>query len=174
MSAVHLISDHVYDWSAQSIEQIIIGVAQTQASVAAQTAAVGCGAARLADRALQALREAGLQMCRRSRPRAEVLPVSELSRRAAADGLRSTGKSGSHSRPRRQLPRSAHDARGGLRDQPRAVTAPRGAVRAGGERNVTAARSTDRRIRRRAASRQHGRGMAPRRAARNQHRGDLR
>src|ERR1700685_936134 len=136
MSALHLLSDHVYDWSARSFEQNLVGIAQAPASVAAQTTTLGCGAARLADRALQALRQTRLQVRRRPRPRPEVLPVGELSRRAAADGLRATGKSGSHSRARRQLPRGAHEARGGLRDQPRAAAAPRGAVRAGGERNL--------------------------------------
>jgi hypothetical protein len=61
-----------------------------------------------------------------------------------------------------------------LRDQPRAITAPRGALRSGGERNVAAAHPTDRRCHRCAAPRQHGRGMAHRRAARNHHRGDHR
>src|ERR1017187_9959305 len=104
MSTLRLLSDHAYDWSDRSISKIIICVAQTPASVAAQTSAVGCDLARLADRALQALRQAGLQMCRRSRPWPEVLPVSELSRRATADGLRAPGKSGGHPRARRQLP----------------------------------------------------------------------
>ncbi len=174
MNNLHLLSDHVYDWSDNSIRKVSICVAKAQAIVAAQTSTIGCGTARLVDRALQALRQAGLQMCRRSRPRPEVLPVGELSRRATADGLRAPGKCGSHSRARRQLPRGAHDARGGLRDQPRAVTAPRGALRAGGERNLAAAHPTDRRFRRRAAPRQHGRGMARRRAALNHDRGDHR
>src|SRR5271169_6390045 len=111
MSTLRLLSDHIYDWSDQSLEQNIVGVTQAPASVAAQTSAVGCGAARLADRALQALRQAGLQMCRGSGSRSEVLPVGEFSRRAAADGLRAPGKSGGHSRSDRQLPRGAHDAR---------------------------------------------------------------
>lgn len=174
MSTLHLLSDHVYDWSARSIKQVIVGVAQTTASVAAQTSALGCGATRLADRTLQALRQTGMQMCRGSRAWPKVLPVGELSRRATADGLRAPGKSGNHSRARRQLPRGAHDARRGLRDQPRAVTAPRGALRVGGERNLAAAHPTDRRFRRCAAPRQHGRGMARCRAALNQHRGDHR
>jgi hypothetical protein len=174
MNNLHLLSDHVYDWSARSIKQIIVGVAQAAAGVAAQTSAVGCGAARLADRAIQALRQAGLQMCRRSRSRSEVLPVGELSWRAAADGLRSTGRSGSHSRARRQLPRGTRGARRGLRDQSRAVTAPRGALRVGGERNLAAAHPTDRLFRRCATPRQHGRGMACRRAALSHHRGDHR
>jgi hypothetical protein len=172
MSTLHLLSDHVYDWSARSLKQNIVGVAQAPTIVAAEASAVGCGAARLADRALQALRQTELQMCRGSRSRPEVLPVGELSRRATADGLRAAGKSGGHPRARRQLPRGTHDARRGLRDQPRAVTAPRGALRVGGERNVTAAHPTDRRFRRCAVPRQHGRGMACRRAALNHHRGN--
>src|SRR5713226_7350195 len=153
MNNLHLLSDHVYDWSDNSIRKVIICVAKAQAIVAAQTSAIGCGTARLVDRALQALRQAGLQMCRRSWPWPEVLPVSELSRRATADGLRATGKSGGHARTRRQLPRGAHVARGGLRDQPRTFAAPRGALRTGGERNLAAAHPTDRRCRRCAAPR---------------------
>lgn len=174
MSALHLLSDHVYDWSARSLKQNIVGVAQAPASVAAEASAVGCGAARLADRALQTLRQAGVQVRRGSGSRAEVLPVGELSWRAAADGLRSAGTSGSHSCARRQLPRGTRGARRSVRDQSRAVTAPRGALRTGGERNLAAAHPTDRRFRRRAAPRQYGRGMARRRAALNHHRGDHR
>ena len=174
MNNLHLLSDHAYNWSAKSIEQILVCVTQAATGFAAQTSAAGCGAARLANRALQALWQAGVQMCRRSRSWPKVLPVGKLSWRATADGLRATGKFGGHPRARRQLPRGTHDARRGLRDQPRAVTAPRGAVRIGGERNVAAAHHPDRRCRRCAASRQHGRGMAGRRAALNHHRGDHR
>jgi hypothetical protein len=174
MSTVHLLSDHVYDWSARSIKQIIVGVEKAQAIVAAQTATVGCGATRLVDRALQALRQAGMQMCRRSRPWSEVLPVGELSRGATADGLRATGKCGGHPRAGHQLPPGAHDPRRGLLDQSRASTAPRGALKTGGERQVAAAHRTDRRFRRCAAPRQHARGMAHLRAALNHRRGDHR
>jgi hypothetical protein len=174
MKPMLILSDHVYDWSDTSIGEILLCVAQAPAIAATQIATLGCGAARLTDRALQALWQAGLQMCRGSGSRPEVLPVGELSGRAAADGLRTTGKSGSHSRARRQLTRSAHGARRGLRDQPRAATAPRGALGAGGERNVATAHHTDRRFRRCAAARQHGRDMARRRAALNRYRGDNR
>jgi hypothetical protein len=167
-------SDHVYDWSDSSIREILLCVAQAPAGVAAQIAALGCSAARLTHRALQALWQAGLQMCRGSGPWPEVLPVGELSRRAAANGLRATGKSGSHSRARRQLPRGAYDTRRGLCDQPRTASAPRGALRGGGERNVATAHPTDRRFRRGAAPRQHGRDLARRRAALYHHRGDHR
>jgi len=174
MKHLRVVSDHVYDWSDTSIQQIIIRVAQAAAGVAAQGATVGCHAARLADRALQALRQAGLQMCRWSRPRPEVLPIGEFSWRAAANGLRAAGKSRGGPHARRQLPRGAHGDRGGLRDQPRAFTAPRGALRAGGERYIATAHDTDRRFRRGPAPSQHGRGMARRRAALDHHRGDHR
>jgi hypothetical protein len=174
MKHLHLSSDHVYDWSDRSIGKILLCVAQAPTGVAAQIATIGCGAAGLADRALQALWQAGLQMCRGAGPRPEVLPVGELPRRATANGLRTTGKSGSHSGARRQLPRGAHDARRGLRNQPRAAPAPRGALRGGGERNVATAYHIDRRNRCCAAPRQHGRDMARRRAAPRHHRGDNR
>ena len=174
MNNLHLLSDHVYDWSDISIRKIIVCVAQAKAVVTSQTSAVGCCASRLADRTLQTMREAWLQMCRRSRPWPEVLPVGELPRRTTADGLRASRKYRSRPRARRQLPRGAYSARGGLRDQPRAVTAPRGALRCGGERNFAAAQHPDRHCRRCAAPRQHGRGMACRRAALNHHRGDHR
>jgi hypothetical protein len=63
----------------------------------------------------------------------------------------------------RQLPRSANSPGGDLRDQPRALAAPRGAVRTGGERCARTAHRTDRHSRRRAAPRQRGRGVARRR-----------
>jgi hypothetical protein len=167
-------SDHVYDWSARSIREILLRVAQASPGTIAQIATLGRGVARLADRALQALWQTGLQMCRGSGSRTEVLPVGELSGRAAANGLRATGKSGSHSRARRQLPRGTHDARRDLRDQPRAAAAPRGALRLGGERNVATAHPADRRFRHGAAPRQYGRDLARRRAVLNHHRGDHR
>ena len=174
MNKVYLLSGHCYDWSDETIGEILFSVAQASAIAAGKASTVGRGAARLIDRALQALRQTGLQMCRRSRPRTEVLPVGELSGRTAADGLRAARGYRGHTGAYRQLPQGTHGARGGLRDQPRAVTAPRGALRCGGERHVAAAHHSVRRFRRRATPRQHGRGMAYGRAALNQPRGDYR
>src|SRR5258706_16307027 len=96
MKHLHLLSDHVYAWSARSLRQIIVGIAQAPAGVAAEASAVGSGAARLADRALQTMRQAGMQVRRGSRPRPQRLPVGELTRRATADELRPPGKFGGH------------------------------------------------------------------------------
>src|ERR1700693_5434295 len=92
MSARSLLSDHAYDWSARSIKQDIVGIAQAPTELVARAAAVGRDLARLADRALQALRQARLQMRRGSRSLPQVLPVGELSWGAAADGLRDAGR----------------------------------------------------------------------------------
>src|SRR4051794_2346883 len=93
MTARRLLSDHIYDWSARSIGQDLIRIAQAPPGLTARSAATGCHLAGLADRALQALRQARVQMRGRSRSRPQVLPVSELSRRTATDGLRSAGRS---------------------------------------------------------------------------------
>jgi hypothetical protein len=160
MSVRGLLSDHVYDWSARSIKQDIVGIAQAPTELVARSAAIGCDLARLTDRALQALRQARLQMRRRSWSRPQVLPVSELSRRAAADGLRAAGRSCCNPHVSRQLPPGAGSARGNLFDQPRVIAAPRGAVSAGGERIALIAHRIDRYRRRRAACGEHDRALA--------------
>ena len=144
MSARSLLSDHVYDWSARSIKQDIVGIAQAPPELAAGAAAIGRDLARLADRALQALRQARLQMRRRSRSRPQVLPVSELSWGAAADGLRAAGRCCRDPRAGCQLSPGAYGARRDLSDQPRAIAAPRGAVSTGGERSALIAHRSDR------------------------------
>ena len=160
MSARSLLSDHVYDWSARSIKQDIVGIAQAPPELAARAAAIGRDLARLADRALQALRQARLQMRRRSRSRPQVLPVSELSRRAATDGLRAAGRCCRNPHAGCELPPGAYGARRNLFDQPRVIAAPRGAVSAGGERSALIAHRIDRYRRRRAASGEHDRALA--------------
>lgn len=171
MSTLRLLSDHVYDWSDRSIKQDIISIAPAPTGLAARSAAIGCHLARLADRALQALRQARLQMRRGSRSRPEVLPVSEFSRRAAADGLRAAGGCCRNPRTGYQLPPCARSARRNLSDQPRAVATPRGVVRMGGERSARIAHRIDRYRRRRTAPGQHGRTLAGRRALRGDGRG---
>jgi hypothetical protein len=171
MNILRLISGHVYDWSVKFFRKIILGTTKAPAIAAAKAPAFGCGVARLADRALQALRQARLQVRRRSRSRPEVLPVGELSRRATADGLRAARRSGRDPHAGGELPSGAYGARGSLRDQPRTVAAPRGAVRARGERSAPIAHAIDRHRRRRAAPCQHARGVARGRATLSRSRG---
>ena len=166
MSISRVASDHIYDWSEGSIRQDIACLAQTSPSLAARSATIGCHFARLADRALQALRQARVQMRGGSRTWTQVLPVSELPRRAAADGLCAAGRSCGDARVGCQLPAGACCARRNLSDQSRAITAPRGAVRAVGERSARIAHRIDRYRRRRAAPGQHDRTVAGRGGAR--------
>jgi hypothetical protein len=174
MSTLRLVSDHAYDWSDRYIGQGIIGTTQAPPGIAARPASLGGDLARLADRAVQALRQAWLQMQRGSGAWAEVLPLSELSRRAAADGLRAAGRACCHPHAGRQLPAGAQRSGRDLRDKSRAIAAPRGAVRAGGERSARIARRIDRYRRRGAGPRQHDRTVAGCAALRISEHGDVR
>lgn len=80
-------------------------------------------------RALQTLWQAGLQM--RSRPGswAEVLPLAQSLRRAAANGLHSPGLLSPGHRISGQLSSAPSDFGPDLRDQSRAVIPPRGTLR---------------------------------------------
>jgi hypothetical protein len=171
MSGRSLLSDHIYDWSDGSIKKDLIGIAPAPTELVARSTAIGCHLARLADRALQTLREARLQMRRRSRSRPQVLPVGEFSRRTAADGLRAAGGCCRDPRAGCELPPGTYGARRDLSDQPRVIAAPRGAVSAGGERSALIAHRIDLYRRRRAAPGEHDRALAGRGALRAGERG---
>jgi len=116
---------------------------------------------RLSDRALQALRQAGLQVCHRSRPRSQVLSVDQPQRRASTDGLCPPGLRGTGPRVSGQLSAHAGDPGGDLHHQPRAAAPPRAALRWRGERFDSIAHRPRRRPPRRHAHRQYA-GELPR------------
>jgi len=72
-----LLSDQLLTWSANG-RYSVAHFAQTPRAIAEANAGVRDALARLADRALQALRQTGLQVCRRPRPWPQVLPVGEF------------------------------------------------------------------------------------------------
>ena len=174
MDIDNLISDQLNTWSDHA-RHTVVDFAQASCPVAAANAGSGYAPAWLAHRTLQALRQAWLQVCRRSRPWPEVLPVGELSRPSAANGLRATGRSRRRYRAPGELPSGPRDHRGDLRDQPRTVTPPRGALRDVGEPAATAAHPLLHRsaIGRR-AHRQHARVLAHRRLRAGSDQGDRR
>jgi|SRR3954447_1417525 len=130
-------SDQLYTWSDEQHTEGATGdLAQTPHGSPAPTTSTPGDPAWLPDRALQALRQAGMQMRRRSRSRSQVLPVCQLPGFAAANGLRATGVLHANSGTPRQLSPSPRDLRGDLRDQPRAAAPPRGALRNGRERSA--------------------------------------
>src|SRR6202048_421126 len=132
-----LLSDQSLTWSAHG-RSSVVEVAQASRPVAAANAGSGHAAQGLAHRALQALRQTWLQMCRRPRSWSQVLSVRELSRAPAANGLRAPGRLRRRDRTSGELSPSPRDHRGDLRDQPRTLARPRGALRGGGEQVVAA------------------------------------
>src|SRR6266851_585280 len=129
-------SDQLYTWSDHNGKRARCQLEKTPSSSPAPTAPAQGDPARLADRALQTLRQAGVQMRRRSRPWPQVLPFGEPPGLAATNGLCAAGVSRPDCRVRRQLPPSPRDIRGDLRDQPRTTAPPGGALKARHERSA--------------------------------------
>src|SRR6516225_1570832 len=88
-----VLSDHLNTWSdtREGGNRLGPSVATAPRDFGAPTAAAHRGAARLADRALQTLWQAGLPLRSWSWPWSEVLPLDQLSQRAAARGVRAAG-----------------------------------------------------------------------------------
>jgi len=128
MYLYRLQSDQLYTWSDENAKTIDRCLAQTPSNAAAPTATARCHPAWLSHRALQTLWQAGMQVCRWSRSWSQVLSFGELPGPAAADGLCATGTLRADLRVPGQLPASSRAFRTDLRDQPRTVTPPRGAL----------------------------------------------
>src|SRR6202030_1229441 len=129
-------SDQLNTWSDKNGKRACCRLEETSTSTSTPVAPAQVDSARLADRALQTLWQAGVQMCRRSRPWPQVLPFGEPSGLAAANGLCAAGVSRPDCRVRCQLPPSPRNFRSDLRDQPRAVAPPGGALKSRHERSA--------------------------------------
>jgi len=165
-------SDQSYTWSDKSAEQAHSRIAQTPRSSSAPTAPAQGDPAWLAHRALQALRQAGMQMRRGSRPWPQVLSIGEPLRLTSANGLRAAGAIRTGRRFCRQLPPSPRDLRGDLRDQSRTAAPPGGAlITSRHERGTLSPSRLNRCGTGRRASRQYARGLARRRSRRSGNRG---
>lgn len=158
MNIHDLLSDQLMTWSADG-RYSFTHLAQTTRPVAAANARFRHAAEGFAHRALQALWQTRLQVRRWPRPWPQVLPLRELPGSAPANGLRATGRSRRRRGTTGELPPGPRDHRRDLRDQPRTVTPPRGALRGPGE-PAAAAHHLHRSAICRRAHRQHARGMA--------------
>ena len=129
MHLCRLQSDQLSTWSDGIPDTIDRRLAQTPSSAAAATAAARYHPAGLSHRALQTLRQARMQVCRRPRSWSQVLSVSKLSGPTAADGLCAAGVLRADQRVAGQLPANSRASRTDLRDQPRTPASPRGTVK---------------------------------------------
>lgn len=164
MSVHGLLSDQLYMWSDPNDRGICCCPQTAPQATAAQSAPPGVHPSGLAHRALQALWQSGLPMCRGSRTRPQVLPLRELPRQISTDGLRPPGRLRRGKRARSRLPSDPRDPRRDLRDQPRTAAASRGALRGGGEPSFNLVHHPHRFPVWRRAPRQHARGLVRRRA----------
>jgi len=123
-------SDQLYTWSDENPEPAHCRLAETPQRSPSPTASAPSDPPGFAHRALQTMRQAGMQMRRRPGPWPQVLFVGQLPRLAAANGLCAAGVLRSNGRVPGQLPSSPRDPRGDLRDQPRTAAPPRGALKA--------------------------------------------
>ncbi len=125
MNEYEVLSDQLECWSEQDAESIDVITAAAAQSPAAQIAEPSADPEGLPDRALQALREAGMQVREGLRPRTQVLPVHQPDRPEATNGLRTPGLSRPGGRVLGQPPSGAGDHRRDLTDQPGTPTPQR-------------------------------------------------
>jgi hypothetical protein len=128
-------SDQFRTWSDEYTEAVSERLTQTANCSCAPVASPSGDPTRLPYRALQALRQAGVQVRRWRRSRSQVLSVCEPPRLTSTNGLRTAGLLCTNGRAPCQLSSSPRDLRRNQRDQPRTATTPRGTLRNGRERN---------------------------------------
>ena len=113
-------SDQLYNWSD------IHGTRHNESSPAktkntpSQASSFADHSARFADRAIQALWQARMQMCGGARPWPQVLSVHQPAREEARDGLHPCGIPGKGENLFGELPQGERDSRRTLLHQPRA------------------------------------------------------
>src|SRR5215469_5869053 len=135
MNLLAIKADQLYTWSDNDAPYLaqaaFVRLAKASAAAVTPVAATRSSAARFPHRALQAVWQAGMQMCPRARSWPQVLSLRELYRPKTANGLRAPGVPRRHQRVSRPSPSGARDLGGDLRDQSRTAAAPRGNLRNG-------------------------------------------
>ena len=139
-----LISDQCNNWSDESSKKIRCRASKTTQRSCASTAAAAIDPTWFPNRAIQAVRQTGMQMRRGPRTWSQVLPVDQLPRPEAADGLCAAGSCPPGDRVSVQLSSGARDPGSDLPDQPRVAASARGALKGCHERIADRLLSTDR------------------------------
>ena len=166
-----LVSDQLLTWSDENIETDHRRLAKAPPSAPAPIAPAQSGPPWFPHRALQTLWQARMQMRPRPRSWPQVLSVGKLSRPAPANGLRPARVLRAGERVPGQLPPRPPDPGGDLRDQPRAPTPSREALRDRHERSALSPPRADRSGTGRRAPRQYARQLARPRPPLDGHRG---
>lgn len=122
MDTNRIISDQLNIWSDIDGIQIYPYAAAKTKDASAETSLSRSHSARIFDRALQALRQAGLQVCPIAGSWTQILFVRQQVRPKAGDGLRASELPAKGQRISGQLPQDKNDLTRALRDQPRAIT----------------------------------------------------
>lgn len=162
VSLCGILSDQLYTWSDEYTNEIGCCTSQAPQRPCASATAPSIYPARLSNRAIQAMRQAGMQMCRWSGAWTQVLSFGELSGPASADGLRAPRGLWASFGVSRQLSADARDSGRDLRDQPRVVASSRGALTRPHEPVARRPACTDRRGGWRGSSGQYAGGLARR------------
>ena len=155
-----LVSDQLLTWSDENIETDHRRLAKAPPSAPAPIAPAQSGPPWFPYRALQTMWQAWLQVRRRPRSWSQILSVGELSRPAPANGLRPARVLRAGERVAGQLPPRPPDPGGDLRDQPRAPTPSREALKDRHERSAVIPPRADRSGTGRRAPRQYARQLA--------------
>jgi hypothetical protein len=166
-----LVSDQLLTWSDENTEADHGRLAKAPPSASAPIAPPQSCPPWFPHRALQTLWQARMQMRRRPRSWPQVLSLGELSRPASANGLCPAGVLRAGERVLGQLPPCPPDLGGDLRDQPRAPTPSREALKDRHERSAVSPPCTDRSRTGRRAPRQYACQLARPRPQPECHRG---
>jgi len=155
-----IVSDQLLTWSDENREADHRRLAKAPPSAPAPIAPAQSYPPWFSHRALQTLWQARMQVRRRPRSWPQVLPVGKLSRPAPANGLRPARVLRTGERVAGQLPPRSPDPGGDLRDQPRAPTPSREALRDRHERSAVRPPRADRSGTGQRAPRQYARQLA--------------
>lgn len=134
MSKNRVQSDQLYNWSDNERKGSESSPAKTKNTLAQAPSFTG-HSSWFADRAIQALWQARMQMCGGARPWPQVLPVHQSAREEARDGLHPRSIPGKGENLFGELPQGKRDPRRTLRHQPRAFT-PKGTFLGGPDANL--------------------------------------
>ena len=175
MNRTALQADQLYTWpdthALPTAQTNFCRVASTPPTALAPPATPRSSFAGLPHRALQTMRQAGMQVRPRSRSWPQVLPLGQSLWPATANGLPPPGLSKPGQRVSRQLPSSPRDLGRGLRHQSRTAMPPRGALSHSHETCSGLALLSLRSQTRRPAPGQYALRLARRRTQRRSHRG---